>query len=85
MKKFIFLIILIFLICLVFTGCKKGDLSNHPEDFDRFVFVEKYWNYGIMYDKFSNVMYFYGRDGHVTPIYNADGSLYLYTQPMTVG
>lgn len=87
-KKIIIPVIIVLIFLILLVGCNKSDSTN-KDDFQRFAFIETHHNLGtdwaICYDKFSNVMYFYSRRGGFSPIYNADGSFYLYYTQPTVG
>lgn len=89
MKK-IFLGTIIALLILL-AGCNisssKIKQIEQPDNVSRMVMVEyvENGNMQIYYDKYTNVMYVYNYRGGFSPIYNADGSLYLYGTPKSVG
>ena len=93
MKKMFLGVIIALLILL--TGCNldkairtsKAYQVKDPPDSSRMVLVEyiEGGNMQLFYDKYTNVMYMFNYRGGFSPIYNADGSLYLYGTPKSVG
>ena len=94
MKK-IFLGVVIALLILL-AGCDLGrtittnsmiEQVKNSSDTSRMILVEyiEGGNMQIFYDKYTNVMYVFNYKGGFSPIYNADGSLYLYGTPKSVG
>ena len=77
----IFLITIIFsVICICISKVCVTESTNDKTD-DMLVYVETHYNYNIMYDKDTKVMYYRGTgaDADLLPLYNADGSLKLYS------
>ncbi len=92
MKKRLVPILMICLILMLCSGCKttiKKDINDNL--FDKFTVIEKRSNPGegvlyIMYDNDTKVEYYYivaGRRGALSPIYNADGTVKVYTETET--
>ena len=91
MKKICSCIILVILICalilIISDACARNNAKSEINN-NRMILVESRndpTGYSIYYDKFTNVMYFYSYNGGLSPIYNSDGSLYLYGTPKCVG
>lgn len=93
MKKFLFIVTLLCLVVLVFTGCKRTVTREYSSDadfilFDKFTVIENtndsiYGDLYIMYDNDTKVEYFYipEHDGTtLCPVYNADGTVKIYTE-----
>lgn len=88
MKKIISIMVICFLLAfLVSCSLTRIETVKKPDDISRMILVESI-NHGeiqICYDKYTNVMYIYNYRGGISPIYNADGSLYLFGTPKSVG
>ena len=94
MKKFVFIVTLLCLVTLVFTGCKtKVDKTSNSDFtiFDKFTVIETRAEGGqtmyIMYDNDTKVEYYYigyttinNERGGLCPIYNTDGTVKVYTE-----
>lgn len=95
MKKFLFIVTLLCLVLLVFTGCKtKVDKTPNSDCtiFDKFTIIETRTEFDgdtmyIMYDNDTKVEYYYIRttlgindSGGLCPVYNADGTIKVYTE-----
>lgn len=89
MKKALIIIALLCSMPLVFTGCKTTiDTDNDTTMFDKFTVIETRRNPDdgilyIMYDNDTKVEYYYivaGRRGALSPAYNADGTIKVYTE-----
>lgn len=77
----IFLIAIIFsVICICISKACATESTNDKTD-DMLIEVESHINYIIMYDKDTKVVYYrgLGGDADLCPLYNADGSLKLYS------
>lgn len=61
------------------TTQKKTTQVEEPDD--TLIEIESHINYIIMYDKDTKVVYYRGKggDADLLPLYNADGSLKLYS------
>ena len=57
----------------------KNDTSRRADD--TLIEIESHLNYIIMYDKDTKVVYYRGKggDADLLPLYNADGSLKIYS------
>lgn len=88
MKKKVLIIILCFVLVLL-SACSLTKIKTvkEPSDISRMILVESIrgGDIQIFYDQYTNVMYMYSYKGGFSPIYNADGSLYLYGTPKSVG
>ena len=88
MKK----VIAILCICLLLTGCGKGqnnqEGNNQQKENEQkkseFVTIEDEWNYKVVYHRDSKVMYVVSwgtnSQGIFTLLVNADGSPMVYTE-----
>lgn len=63
---------------VVLAWCKKN-VKDENIDEPRFVRIEYSYNYEIVYDKETKVVYFNGGEGF-SPLYNADGKLQIYEE-----
>lgn len=88
MKKTVLIVVLCFIFVFL-SACSltKMEKIKEPDNVSRMRLVESIQggNMQIFYDQYTNVMYMYNYRGGFSPIYNADGSLYLYGSPRSVG
>ena len=95
MKKFLFVVTLLCLVLLVFTGCKTKVEKTSNSDFttfDKFTVIERRSELNgnemyIMYDNDTKVEYYYicytalsNQRGGLCPVYNSDGTVKVYTE-----
>lgn len=91
MKKVITLLLLSFMLITSFVGCENRSIADadansgfvDSEYIDLVsIEVDENYAYEILYDKHTGVMYLVVKgyaSGMMTPIYNADGSLKIYS------
>lgn len=88
MKKIITVIASTILCGAMLTGCGWHDVEPEErsdrasEYFDVYIIHENDTGSKILYDKNTGVMYYMQQSGYlfgITPIYNADGTVKLYT------
>lgn len=90
MRRTIFVMLLISLVCILLTGCNKTSngsavyvAPNVPTEYADFEIIEsnEWEGWAVVYDRNTGVMYVI-LDGFqstgMTPIYNADGTLKIY-------
>lgn len=89
MKKIVTTLATLMLICCTLTGCGHGhDVETEERSqraskyFDIYIIYEDTNGSKIVYDKNTSVMYYMQQSGYlfgITPIYNSDGTVKLYT------
>lgn len=89
MKRIITILVTLVLFCCTLTGCGKHDVEPDERSqraskyFDIYIIYEDDTNGSkIVYDKNTSVMYYLQQSGYlfgITPIYNSDGTVKLYT------
>lgn len=67
-------------ICVCISKAFTTESTNDKTD-DMLIEIESHLSYVIMYDKDTKVMYYQGtsNEADLCPLYNADGSLKLYS------
>lgn len=83
MKKIIVLVTC--LLCAVgLSGCDANHTETNISSYFDYCFIEynPVTNEKVFYDKNTGIMYYYlcTRNGGITPIYNADGTLKIYEE-----
>lgn len=66
----------------IYNVCTRKETATQVEEpEDMLIEIESHINYIIMYDKDTKVVYYRGLgvDADLVPLYNADGSLKLYS------
>ena len=61
-------------VCL--SGCEEVEADSY----EGLVAITTYYKFTIMYDYRTGVMYATNSNGGITPLYNPDGSLRIYTE-----
>lgn len=85
--KFIFLIMLIVTVLVIISiaiykiWTIQETTTQVEEPDNTLIEIESHLNYIIMYDKDTKVVYYRGKggDADLCPLYNADGSLKIYS------
>ncbi|MBO7696625.1 MAG: hypothetical protein J6T10_28695 [Methanobrevibacter sp.] len=86
MKKYICVILIVLLICIIFTGCKR-EVGDTVDKFERFEIVKKlgsgdhYCDAYIIIDTQTNVEYLFIEYDHkiaITVLLNSDGTPMLW-------
>lgn len=83
-------VIIVILIAIIFSVvgiciykvCTTQETTTQVEDSDDMLIeIESHFSYAILYDKDTKVLYYRGMaaEGDLCPLYNADGSLKLYS------
>lgn len=80
MKRMLMLVLAIFVICVTLCACSSG--NNETQNSSMFAVVETTYNYEIVYNKATKVMYAVSdgsyNHGTFTLLVNADGTPMIY-------
>lgn len=80
MKRILMFILVIFVICVTLCACSSG--NNETQNSSMFAVVETTYNYEIVYNKSTKVMYAVSdgsyNHGTFTLLVNADGTPMIY-------